>query len=304
MPDCIAFRADMDALPIREQTSLPWQSRHPGVMHACGHDGHTAILLELARRIDKKDVLPHNVLLIFQPAEETDGGAESIRQAGVLNTYKVRAIFGLHLWPGLPKGQFFSRGGTLMSRSCGITVSFTGKSVHIANAEKGLDALYACCLFLHQAERIRLSFPFRLKFGKISGGTAGNILCDRAELWGSLRAYSENDHQQLKTALNGLCTAISQKTGCRGELCFSKGYPAVRNDIELWKRVQKNCPAKQLCRAFWTADDFSFYQQQVPGVYFLLGVGDTPPLHSPEFSFDEGVLSTGADYFLHLCEQI
>lgn len=303
-PDCIAFRADMDALPIREQTNLPWQSRHPGVMHACGHDGHTAILLELARRIHKKDTLPHNVLLIFQPAEETDGGAESICQAGVLNTYKVRAIFGLHLWPGLPKGQLFSRGGTLMSRSCGVSVCFTGKSVHIASAEMGLDALSACCHFLCQAENIKQPFPFRLKFGKLSGGTAGNILCDRAELLGSLRTYSENCHQKLQSTLTALCNAISQQNGCEGEFCFSKGYPAVCNDIELWKKAKKICSAQQLCRAFWTADDFSFYQRQVPGVYFLLGVGDTPPLHSPEFSFDEAVLSTGAECFFRLCEHI
>lgn len=301
-PDCIAFRADIDALPITEQTALPWQSRHPGKMHACGHDGHTAILLELARRLHRINDLPHNVLLIFQPAEETDGGAERLCQTGILSRYGVRAIFGLHLWPGLPKGEFFSRGGTLMSRSAGISLTFTGKSVHIAHADKGADALRACCEFLLRAEKLQFSFPFRLKFGKLSGGTAGNIICDRAEMLGSMRTLSEPDHRTLKHALSRLSWQIAKKYGCGINITFSAGYPAVWNHPTLWEQVQKKCSAKQLCRTFWTADDFSFYQKEVPGLYFLLGLGDTPALHSPDFAFDQDVLSTGADFFFHLSQ--
>ena len=303
-PDCIAFRADMDALPIEEQTNLPWISHHPGKMHACGHDGHTAILLELARRLHRSGGLPHNVLLIFQPAEETDGGAEQICRTGILSRYKVRAIFGLHLWPGLPKGEIFSRGGALMSRCAGIFVTFTGKSIHIAHAEKGADALRACCDFLLQAEKIQVSFPYRVKFGKLSGGTAGNILCDRTELLGSMRTRSEHDHQILRSALSRLSSQIAKKYGCGCKITFSNGYPAVCNPPAFWELVQNKCSAKQLCRTFWTADDFSFYQKEVPGLYFLLGMGDTPPLHSPAFSFDEAVLSTGADLFFQLCQGI
>ena len=298
----LAFRADTDALPICEQTGLPYASRHEGVMHACGHDGHTAILLELARKVRPQS--GHNILLIFQPAEETDGGAESICQTGILSKYKVRAIFGLHLWPGLPKGSIFSRSGVLMSRACGVTAEFTGRSVHIANAQQGADALNAVCRFQQQAERLRFPAPFRLKFGKVSGGTAGNILCDKAILLGSLRAFSDLDHCRLQNTLHKLCHSVSQQTGCRGDLHFTSGYPAVCNHPQLWLSVQKKCPVKQLYRAFWTADDFSFYQQQVPGVYFLLGLGDTASLHSPNFAFDEAVLSSGADFFLHLCQAL
>ncbi len=301
--DCIAFRADTDGLPIGEQTDLPWQSRHPGKMHACGHDGHTAIVLELARKLNRTENLPCNVLLIFQPAEETNGGAQSICQTGILSQYKVRAIFGLHLWPGLPKGEFFSRRGTLMSRSAGVSVMFTGKSVHIAHAGKGADALCACCDFLLRAEKLQFPFPFRLKFGKLSGGTAENIICDRAELLGSMRSLSERNHENLKSALSQFSVQIGKKYGCDSRITFSAGYPAVWNHPALWNQVQKNCSAKQLCRTFWTADDFSFYQKEIPGLYFLLGLGDTPPLHSPNFAFDEALLSSGADFFLHLCKQ-
>jgi len=300
----LAFRADMDGLPIQEQTGLLWQSQHPGVMHACGHDGHMAILLELARKIHKTRELAHNILLIFQPAEETDGGAQGICQSGILLQYGVCAIFGLHLWPGLPRGQFFSRSGAVMSGSCGVTVAFSGRSVHIANAELGIDALSACCRFLCQTEHLPIPHSYRLKFGKIYGGTASNVLCDRAELQGSLRTFSERDCRKIQCILNDLCSILSRQTGCRGRVTFSDGYPAVYNDRVLWERIQKKCAVKELSSTFWTAEDFSFYQKQVPGVYFLLGIGDAPPLHSPDFSFDEGVLSTGADFFLHLCQAL
>ena len=303
-PTTFAFRADMDALPIQEQTELPWCSHHPSVMHACGHDGHTAILLELARRLNNKMASNHNVLLIFQPAEETDGGANSLCQTGVLFKYNVCAIFGLHLWPGLPKGQLFSRPGILMSRSCGVSVTFSGRSVHISDAAKGLDALSACCHFLCQAEMLQFGEPYLLKFGKISGGTAANVVCDRAELWGSLRSFSDAVHQNLKDSLMQLCAAQAEKFGCQGSISFTEGYPAVQNDPALWEAVQKKYAVKEVRSAFWTADDFSFYQAQVPGIYFLLGIGNSPPLHSPIFSFEEAILSDGADFFCHLCQAL
>lgn len=303
-PKTLAFRADMDALPVQEQTGLPWRSRHPGIMHACGHDGHTAILLELARKLNSHNNLKHNVLLIFQPAEETDGGAKDLCRTGLLSKYHVCAVFGLHLWPGLPKGQLFSKPGLLMSRSCGVKVLFAGRSVHISDAAKGSDALSACCHFLCQAEKLQLNDPHLLKFGKISGGTAANVICDRAELWGSLRSFSEAVHQSLKNSLQQLCAAQAERSGCLCDISFTEGYPAVQNDPGLWEAVQKKCAVKEIHSAFWTADDFSFYQAQVPGIYFLLGIGDSPPLHSPVFSFDETVLSTGADLFFRLCQTL
>ena len=296
-PETIAFRADTDALPIAENTKLPWASRHPGKMHACGHDGHTAILLELARRIHQTNQLPHNILLIFQPAEETDGGAQSLCQVGILE--KVRAIFALHLWPGLPAGQLFSRPGVLMSQSQSVTARFTGKSVHIARFQEGQDALAAAFAF-YRAVTGQPS-GYLLKFGKITGGSAGNVVCGEACLWGSLRTRCDGCGQMAKALLQRQMQAVCHSTGCRGELIFSPGYPAVRNSQALWEQVKGS--VRRVNGAFWTSDDFSFYQKQVPGLYLLLGVGNTPPLHSPVFSFDENILSTGADFFYTLCKQ-
>ena len=133
--EAIAFRADADALPITERTKAPYASRNPGCMHACGHDGHMAILLELARRLDKKDKLSHNVLLVFQCAEETTGGARDLCATGIFKQYHVEAIFAMHLWPGLPAGMVASRLNEMMSRSCEVKVDIYGKSAHIARAE-------------------------------------------------------------------------------------------------------------------------------------------------------------------------
>lgn len=296
-PHTLAFRADMDALPIPENTGLPWQSRHPGFMHACGHDGHCAILLELARRVSHEDNLTHNVLLIFQPAEETTGGAEALCRTGLLEQYRVKHIFALHLWPGLEKETVFSKAGCLMSRGCGVSVTFSGKSVHIANWRQGQDALAACCRFYALAETLN-SRDTLLKFGSVRGGTAPNVICDRASLHGSLR--TAEDPTPAQDALYRLCQTAANQTGCTGTLRLLPGYPAVENPAFLLDAVQRIYPVALLPNAFFTTEDFSHYQHRVPGLYCLLGLGDTPPLHSDRFCFDETVLTKGADFFYRI----
>lgn len=150
--DTIGFRAELDALPIQEAEGRGYGSRHPGCMHACGHDGHMAMLLGLAHAWEAvRDSLPHNLLLIFQPAEETTGGAADICSQGVLDDYGVSRIFGCHLWPGLPEGQAFARPGPMMARSSEVTLTIRGRSVHIANRQQGNDALLAGAEFLRAA---------------------------------------------------------------------------------------------------------------------------------------------------------
>ena len=143
-PETVAFRADLDALPVSECTGLPWASVHPGKMHACGHDGHTAMMLALAEFVGAHlDALPRNVLFLFQPAEETTGGALRLCQSGILSRHGASRVFGLHLWPGLPAGQVYTRPGAMMARANEVTVTITGKSVPLSGAAGGLDALPA-----------------------------------------------------------------------------------------------------------------------------------------------------------------
>ena len=145
--DTLAFRAEMDALPIAERTGLPFASLHSGRMHACGHDGHMAMVLELGRRIRTKQALPHNILLLFQPAEETTGGARRLCETGVLERLRVKAVFALHLWPGLSAGMIAGLPGAMMARSAEVTFTAEGRCAHFCSAASGRDALAACVAF-------------------------------------------------------------------------------------------------------------------------------------------------------------
>ncbi len=303
----IAFRADCDALPITERNQVPFASTHEGCMHACGHDGHMAIALELARRLNGKESLPHNVLLIFQPGEESPGGAEPLCKTGILEAYKVRAIFGLHLWPGLEAGKVFSRTNELMSRSCEVNVDIYGKSVHIAKAKEGLDAVMAGCEFYRRAIGMEQALPegiFRLlKFGKFHSGTARNALSDHTHLEGSLRAFQDDVFDHLKEGLYRIAGEIETETGCTVKISMSSGYPAILNPEDICRRVKRATDYEELDEPSMTSEDFSWYQKYVPGMFFFLGLGDVPALHTDNFNFDESILAKGANFFEKLAEK-
>ena len=302
----LAFRADMDALPVFEQTGLPFASTHPGAMHACGHDGHMAILLELARRLGAKQP-DRNILLIFQPGEETQGGALPLCQAGLLEKYRVAGVFGLHLWPGLPKGQVFSRPGAMMSRSCEVTVCFTGKAAHIGKAEQAVDAMAAAVLFYEKATAMEKAMdrkiPRLLKFGHLEAGTVRNVVAGSARLEGSLRTFDDSAFAAMACALKEIGERVQRHTGCHVEVRISQGYPAVTNDRALYDRACRLARVEALDAPSILTEDFSWYQRHAPGVYFFLGVGDTPALHASNFDFDEGVLSAGADFMERLARE-
>lgn len=300
----IAFRADCDALPISEQTGVSFSSTHPGRMHACGHDGHMAIVLELARRLDRLETLPHNVLLVFQPGEETPGGAKPLCETGLFEQCHVRAIFGAHLWPGLTAGQVFSRKGELMARSSEVNVDIHGKSAHIAKFREGVDALAAMVDFYSRVTSLEQALPnsvFRLlKFGKMTAGTVRNVLSAHARLEGSLRAFQDEVFDHLKSGILSAGKAVEEAYGCRVEITMSQGYPAILNPDGLYDRVKAAVSFHDLEEPSMTSEDFSWYQKTLPGMFFFLGVGDTPALHNDRFDFDDSLLSAGADFFERL----
>ena len=302
----IAIRADCDALPIRENSGAEYASCHPGQMHACGHDGHMAILLELARRLSKKEDLPHNILLVFQPDEEGQGGAKDICATGIFEKYHVEAIFGLHLWPGLEAGKVFSRKNELMARSCEGDIDVYGKSAHIAKAREGIDALLAGTQLLHRAVAMEQALPshiFRLlKFGKLESGTVRNALSAHTRIEGSLRAFQDEIFEGLQTGLREIGRDIEAEFGCRVEIAMNDGYPAVMNPERLYHRVKQAVAFSDLAEPYMTAEDFSWYQKRLPGMFFFLGIGDTPALHADNFDFDDSLLARGADFFEHLAE--
>ena len=302
----IAFRADMDALPIEEKTGAPYASRHPGRMHACGHDGHMAIALELACRLCTKEHLSRNVLLVFQPAEEASGGAKPICDTGVFDQYAVEAIFGLHLWPGLTKGKIFSRPGEMMSRSAELDVDIYGKSAHIGRSWEGIDATEAACIFLQRAYALERSVPADirrlLKFGHMQSGTVRNALSAHARMEGGLRAFSDEVFFGLRDRLLEIAKEVENQFGCTVKVHLSNGYPAIHNPQELHDKVYAIAPFEHLEEPSMTTEDFSWYQRYVPGMFFFLGLGDSPALHSDNFDFDESVLNIGADFFEKIAE--
>ena len=304
--ETLAFRSDADALPITERTGLEFASCHPGRMHACGHDGHMAIALELARRINEKEVLPYNVLIVFQSAEETTGGAKELVETRVFEKGRVIAIFGLHLWPGLPKGVIASRKEELMARSCEVKVDVYGRSAHIARSEEGKDALEAGVEFYRRAMEMEKSIPegvFRLlKFGKFESGRVCNALSDHSHMEGSLRAFQDEIFFSMRQRLLDIAEAVEAETGCQVKVEMNDGYPAVLNPPALYDRVRRCADFVEVDRPAMTTEDFSWYQRSIPGMFFFLGLGDVPALHADNFNFDETILTKGADFFEHLAE--
>ena len=273
----IAFRADMDALPIDEKTGAAYASRHPGAMHACGHDGHMAILLELARRLSKRKRSNRNVLLVFQPAEEASGGAKEICDSGIFSEYNVEAIFGLHLWPGLQKGKLFSRPGEMMSRSAELDVDIFGKSAHIGRSWEGVDAMEAACVYLQKAYELERSVPGHirrlLKFGHLQSGTVRNAISAHTRMEGGLRAFSDEVFFGLRDRLFEIAKEVEAQFGCTVTVHTSNGYPAIHNPRELHDRVYSIAPFEYLEEPSMTTEDFSWYQLYIPGMFFFLGLG-------------------------------
>ena len=302
----IAFRADMDALHILEKTGLPFASEHEGFMHACGHDGHTAILLELARRLKTKK-LDRNILLIFQPAEETPGGARPLCETGLLEKYRVETLFGLHLWPGLEKGRVYSRAGALMARSSRLKVTVSGRSAHIGKWEEALDAMAAGVQFYTKAvemERAMEPGVFRLlKFGRMESGSAHNIISAQTVFEGSLRTYDDGVFDYMAGKLQQIARQVEVDTGCSVQIHMNDSYPAVMNPAETLEKVRTLVDVGEIEKPGMVAEDFSFYQKRVKAVFFFLGVGDTPALHANTFQFDESVLLKGAELFETLAEK-
>ena len=304
--DAVAFRAELDALPVTEATDLPYASVHPGRMHACGHDAHTAMVLTLAEyAAEHLAELPRNVLFLFQPSEETTGGAKDLCQSGVLEAHKVQCVFGMHLWPELPAGVIASRKREMMSRSCEVSVTITGRSSHIAKAEEGLDALAAGVEFYRRAAALEAALPphlFRLlKFGRMESGTVRNAVSGKTVLLGSLRAFQDEVFLDLQQGLREIGQQVQADTGCQVAVHTNDGYPAVWNPDALYDRVKNlGLPFLELEKPVMISEDFSWYQRHLPALFFFLGCGPSPALHADNFAFDESILAKGAAFWKQL----
>ena len=309
--ETVALRADMDALPIEEPEGCAFRSEHPGMMHACGHDAHTAMVLGAAKVLyGLRDQLHGKVKLLFQPAEETDGGAEPMVAAGAMENPHVDRVYGLHVMPRLPLGAVETRPGTLNASTDSIRITVHGTAGHGAYPESSVDAIVCMAQVITSLQTVvsRNVSPLQsavLTLGVIEGGTAQNIICDKVTVRGTLRTANAELRAMMMARIRAIAEGVCTAMGCRAEVEISTGYAAlVNNDAEA-ARVMR--VASRLFGAENTlekrepsmgGEDFSFFSDCAPGAFFHIGCSpvdkkDPPPLHSKDFYLDEDCLTIG-----------
>jgi amidohydrolase len=317
----LAIRADMDALPIQEANQVPYKSLHPGVMHACGHDGHTSIALMTAYYLSRhQSDFAGTVKIIFQPAEEGPGGAKPMVEAGVLENPDVDAIIGLHLWNNLPLGTIGVRSGALMAAVEKFTLTIQGKGGHGAMPHQTIDSIVLGAQIVNALQAIvsRNVNPIDsavVTVGEFHAGNACNVIADTANLTGTVRYFNPDladfFQQRIEAVVAGICTSHEATY----KLDYLKLYPPLINDekmTDLVRSVATELVETPLgivpeCQTMG-GEDMSFFLQEVPGCYFFLGSANPAkslayPHHHPRFDFDETALSTGVEIFVRCVEK-
>ena len=310
----LAFRADMDALRSEETNDVPYRSCREGAMHGCGHDGHTTILLLLAKWIAKnRKKLRCNVVLLFQPGEEGWAGARRMIEDGALENPKVDQIYGLHLWPTVPKGKVGVRWGYQMAQTSDFEITVRGKSAHASTPQMGIDAIVVSAEFITMLQTVitRDVDPHQdalLTLGKIQGGTSHNVIAEEVVISGTLRVFSNELYHVLSHKMLALMQGLETATGAVFQIERKVHYPCVSNPralVEQFYTVLDSMDDAVLVEPVMAAEDFAEYQQVVPGMFLFLGVKGGKchaPLHSSNFDFDEDALLYGAEVFKRILE--
>jgi len=310
----IGIRADMDALPIEEATDLPYASDNPGVMHACGHDGHTSILLAAARYLAETKRFSGVLTLIFQPAEEIGAGARKMISDGLFERFPVDAVFGLHNWPGVPLGQFGFVADAAMASVDQAVIRMVGKGGHGAEPHKAVDPVLASAAFITALQSVvsRNVDPQDMAVvtvGSIHGGSASNVIPESVELKLTMRAFSETVRQQLQERIPALARAQAESFGAQADVNYRLGFPALINHREQTAFARKVALEAfgegrivQNFRPRTASEDFAFMLQAQPGSYLFVGNGDSAPLHSAHYDFDDAIIAPAARYWVRLVE--
>ena len=310
----IALRADMDALPIHEETGLSFASNVDGVMHACGHDGHSAMLIGAAMLLARESRLPAPVRLIFQPAEETGHGAKAMIREGALDG--VGLIFGGHLDRHFPTGTIAVTDGAVNASSDRFRIEIAGKGGHAARPHETVDAVVAGSLLVMALQTIvsrevNPSHPSVISVGRFEAGTAANVIADTATLEGTIRTQDNQVREHLQRSIGRIAQSIAQLHGAAIHVEIDEGTPVLTNN-PTWAALAREAAAAvvgttnvvQMPNANMGGEDFSYYLEKLPGCYVRIG-GHKPgttayPAHSSRFDFDEEALIIGAQYYHHL----
>jgi hippurate hydrolase len=310
----IGIRADMDALPIEEATGAPHQSKVPGAMHACGHDGHTAILLGAAKYLAETRNFDGTAVMIFQPAEEGGAGAEAMLKDGLLERFGVQEVYGLHNMPGIPVGNFALRPGPLMAAADRFDIQIEGKGGHAARPHEGIDTLLVACQVVTALQSIvaRNVDPLEsavVSVCSIQAGNTFNVIPQHARLLGTVRTLTDEVRDLCETRIRAVVESVCAAYGATVKIEYNRGYPVTRNHPEqadFLARIAAQVGGEGAVDADVTplmgAEDFSYMLEQRPGAYIFLGNGATAGVHHPAYDFNDEAIPYGVSLWAKVVE--